>query len=279
MSVKNIFKKNQIIIFALAIMIAIAGYLNFSRDKTKESELEEAASSAVNDDLFANIDGESYSDYADISDEDELLSSEEASNDNLLVVNDPVTTEDNLVAKGEDAKGTDVADASDSKDVAKTEEDKDVPKTTDGEDAAKEGETSTDIETTAPGEAILASTTISSSYFSTARLTREQTRARNRESLMDIISNAKASEELRDKASDALMELTAISEKESSTEILLEAKGFSGAVVSIVEDSVDVIVNSPALNEQDMAIIEDVVMRKTGAEASNIVITCVVTED
>jgi stage III sporulation protein AH len=207
-----------------------------------------------------------------------LLSSE-ASNDNLLVVNDPVSTEDSLVAKGEDAKETDVAKAEDNKDVAKTEDDKEVAKAEDSKDVAKDSDTTTEVETTAPGEAILASTTISSSYFSTARLTREQTRAKNKESLLDIISNAKTSEELRDEATDALMELTAISEKESSTEILLEAKGFSGVVVSIVEESVDVIVNSPALNEQDMAIIEDVVMRKTGAEASNIVITCVVTED
>ena len=29
---KNIFKKNQIIITALAIMLAVAGYLNFSKE-------------------------------------------------------------------------------------------------------------------------------------------------------------------------------------------------------------------------------------------------------
>ncbi len=263
MKVKNIFKKNQIIIFALAIMIAIAGYLNFSRDKTKESELEEAASSSV-DKLFTEIDGDSYTDLADISDED----ISEASNDSLLVVNDPVSTEDSMVAKGDD------------KNVA--EESKDDAKAADAE--SKDAKTATDgkkseVETAAPGEAILASTTISSAYFSTAKLTREQTRAKNRESLMDIIADTNTSQELKDKASDALMELTTIAEKESSTEILLEAKGFSGAVVSIVEDSVDVIVNSTSLTDQDKAIIEDVVMRKTGADLSNIVITNVVTED
>jgi stage III sporulation protein AH len=278
MKMKNIFKKNQIIIFALAIMIAIAGYLNFSRDKTKESELEEAASSVIDDDLFAGIDGDSYGDLAeDISDEDELASSE-ASNDDLLVVNDPVTTEDNMAAVDGDKE---VADLSEEEAEAADAEGEDV-KAVDGEDAkatdATDGD-KTEVETTAPGEAILASTTISSAYFSTAKLTREQTRAKNTERLMDIISDTNSSQKLKDKASNALMELTVIAEKESSTEILLEAKGFSGAVVSIVEESVDVIVNSTSLTEQDMAIIEDVVMRKTGAEAKNIVITNVVTED
>ena len=141
-----------------------------------------------------------------------------------------------------------------------------------GEDVAK-------TENAAPGEAILASTQINSSYFSTAKLTREQTRARNKESLMGIIQDANVAQEQKDAAIDTLVALTAIAEKENSTEILLEAKGFSGVVVSIVEDSVDVIVNSTSLTEQDMAIIEDVVMRKTGAEAKNIVITNVVTEE
>lgn len=258
MKVKNIFKKNQIIIFALAIMIAIAGYLNFSKDKTKESEIEEAASSAVDDNLFAEIDGEHYSDYGDISDEDELLS-KDSSQDEILVVKDTVSTEDNIVEKQDDSKEV----ASDKSDA----------------EAANVDENASDLETTSPGEAILASTTISPSYFSTARLTREQNRARNRASLMEIISDPNTSQELRDEASDAVMELTTISEKENSTEILLEAKGYQDAVVSIVEDSVDVIVNNPSLTDQDMAIIEDVVMRKTGAKANNIAITCVVTEE
>ena len=275
MNVKNIFKKNQIIIVALAIMIAVAGYLNFSRDKTKEKELENAASTAVGDDLFANLEGESYSDYADISDEEDLASSE-AINDDLLVVNDPVTTEGNLVSKGKDDAATS-GKAEDDKvvDATKTDDKKTDDKKTDASDK----EAAKDVETTAPGEAILASTTISSSYFSTAKLTREQTRAKNKANLLDIISDKNTSQDLKDEASAALLELNSISDKESSTEILLEAKGFSGAVVSIVEESVDVIVNSPALTDQDMAIIEDVVMRKTGAEAKNIVITCVVTED
>lgn len=278
MKVKNIFKKNQIIIFALAIMIAVAGYLNFSRDKTKEGELENAASTAAGEDLFADIEGESYSDYADISEEEELASSE-ASNDNLLVVNDPVTTEGEILSK--DDKAADDKKADDKAADAKKTDGKVADETKKNDKSAETTgkETAKDVETAAPGEAILASTTISSSYFSTARLTREQTRAKNKASLLDIISDEKTTQELKDKASEALMEMNTISEKESSTEILLEAKGFSGAVVSIVEESVDVIVNSPSLTDQDMAIIEDVVMRKTGADAKHIVVTCVVTED
>ncbi|MDD5937015.1 MAG: SpoIIIAH-like family protein [Clostridiales bacterium] len=269
MKVKNIFKKNQVIIFALALMIAIAGYLNFSRDKAGEKQAEEAASSAVGDELFTQVDGESFT---DISDEDDALLSEDMQQGNMLVVNDPVTTDGELVSK-EDSAGEEVAtDPETGLEVAETGTEKATKAPEVGEDVAK-------TENAAPGEAILASTQINSSYFSTAKLTREQTRARNKESLMGIIQDASVAQEQKDAAIDTLVALTAIAEKENSTEILLEAKGFSGVVVSIVEDSVDVIVNSTSLTEQDMAIIEDVVMRKTGAEAKNIVITNVVTEE
>ena len=256
MKVQNIFKKNQIIIFALAIMICVAGYLNFSRDKTKEKAVEEDASMAVGDELFTGLDGESY---ADISDEDTDLvtvddNDDPTQGDNLITVTDPLSTDGTLASDGKTTEET-ATTLDNSEDVAANQED------------------------TNPGEAILASTTINSSYFSTAKLTREQNRAKNKETLMGIISDANVSEEQKEDALDMMVELTAISEKENSIEILLEAKGFSGVVVSIVEDSVDVIVNSPSLTDQDMAIIEDVVLRKTSVEAGKIAITNVVTED
>ena len=45
---KNMMKKNQIMITALAIMIAIAGYLNFAGSRISEEEImETGADSAV----------------------------------------------------------------------------------------------------------------------------------------------------------------------------------------------------------------------------------------
>lgn len=254
MKVKNILKKNQIIIFALALMIAVAGYLNFSRDKLKEKDAEQAASSSVGDEIFANIEGESYTDISD--EDDELLSNlgDVTGEQDVLVVNDPISTENSVTKSPEATK------------EPTQEKNSENAKTTQSENAS-------------PGEAILANTTINESYFSTAKLAREQNRAKNKENLMAIITDNTVSEGQKEEALDMMVELTAISEKENSIEILLEAKGYSGVVVSIVDDSVDVIVNAPSLTEQDMAIIEDVVLRKTEAEAANIAITNVVTEE
>ena len=70
-----------------------------------------------------------------------------------------------------------------------------------------------------------------------------------------------------------IMNMTDISEKETATENLLAAKGFNEAVVTILDDSVDVVVNAKELTEQQIAQIEDVVKRKTECQADKIVIS------
>ena len=60
---------------------------------------------------------------------------------------------------------------------------------------------------------------------------------------------------------------------ESATEQLLASKGFEDAVVSIGEDSVDVVLNYEELSSSDRAQIEDIVTRKTGYSVSQLVIS------
>lgn len=83
---KKMFKKNQVIITALAIMIAVAGYLNFTSDKplldteyedvsmegADGNEDEEEISAAVEDEIDENIDAET----------EELASVEEGGSEN-----------------------------------------------------------------------------------------------------------------------------------------------------------------------------------------------------
>ena len=61
--------------------------------------------------------------------------------------------------------------------------------------------------------------------------------------------------------------------KEAAAEMLLDAKGYTDAVVSITEDSVDVVINMSEVDEAGRAQIEDIVKRKTEVSAENIVIS------
>ena len=64
-----------------------------------------------------------------------------------------------------------------------------------------------------------------------------------------------------------------ISERESACELLLQSKGFDEAVVSITDDSADVIVNMTEITDAQRAQIEDVVQRKGNISPENIVIS------
>lgn len=70
-----------------------------------------------------------------------------------------------------------------------------------------------------------------------------------------------------------MVQMTDLAEKEAAAETLLASKGFDEAVVSLTADSADVVVNASELSDANRAQIEDIITRKTGIAAQNIVIT------
>ena len=253
---KKVFKKNQIIIAALAVMIAIAGYLNFTQ-RNGEDLADEDKSEVVDYDA----DEKTADDNLDDSDLVDLI--KEGMDVDNLVDGDSEGTKDD--------SGQQVSDTGELVVDSQSEE----GNQTDVE-ASGQGNTEDSEDKGSLGEAVLVSTTASPDYFINTRLSREQMRAKNRETLMGILENANVSEEDKAKATQEIINLTAISEKENATESLLEAKGYSDAIVRISDEGVNVIVNAISLTEQDIAQIEDITKRETGADISEIVIAPVV---
>lgn len=235
---KNMIKKNQVMITALAIMIAVAGYLNFAGTKVTDEEIMTVNGEIETDDLGNLALSEEENDYSvllDLSEED----MEQASGDIESLDSDIELT------------STDTLDD----EVAETVSDE-------------------LMEDEVPGEAVFTSSS-GVSTLSSAKLQKEQTRAQNKETLLEIINNANISETQKQEAVNSMISMTDIAEKETAAEILLEAKGFSDAIVSIDGESVDVVVNTPELTEAQRAQIEDIVIRKTGVSADAIIISTV----
>lgn len=242
---KKIFRKNQLIITTLAVMIAVAGYLNYSGEKFgTEKKTAEADSKTV-------VEDEVQLDTSDISEEDIYAKTQE-------VLGSEVAMQD---SSGGELSG----------DAVETLTDIDVPPETEEVDAPG---TTTEDTPTNPGTAVLASSS-EVGAIAQARLTREQTRAKNKEMLLDIINNSAIGEAQKQDAVQGMIDMTDIAEKEAAAEILLEAKGFTQAVVSMQESSVDVVVHASELTDVQRAQIEDIVKRKTGVSGENIVITAV----
>lgn len=104
-------------------------------------------------------------------------------------------------------------------------------------------------------------------------------RASNKETLMNMINSGNLSEEQKNDITNEMIHITEIAELENEIETLLEAKGFMGAVVSVSDDSVDVVVNLTDMSDKERAQIEDIVKRKTEISAANIVITPITDEN
>lgn len=140
--------------------------------------------------------------------------------------------------------------------------------------------TTEDEETLNPGEAVLTSTVTSSTdYASEIKLNREQTRSKNKETLNAIIENESLTDEQKTEAVAQLAAITDIAEKEVEAETLLEAKGFTNVVVSITDDTCDVVLDMGEVTDAKLSQVEDIVKRKTGVEAENIIITAINTAE
>lgn len=237
---KNMVKKNQIMITALAIMIAVAGYLNFAGTRiTDEDIMTTGADSAVISNEMPEITEDTdVAALFEISDED----IEQAENYDIESMDtEIITDQENYLEESM-------------------------------EEVMAEMSKEQISETETPGEAVFTSAS-SLDTLSGAKLAKEQVRAKNKETLLDIINNVNISEEQKQEAIDGMIALTDIAEKETAAEILLEAKGFDDVVVSIADGMVDVVVNTSELTEAQRAQIEDIIVRKTGISAENIVIS------
>ena len=251
---KKIFRKNQLVITALALMIAVAGYFSYMNNNIDDNKVAAEASADAD-----TVDGE-----YEISDEDILMESD--------IFTDEGTGEEVAAVEGTEVAdgttGTDDAAVADSTGVTTNVSTDDATVTTDATGA-------TDVEN--PGEAVLTSTSVANlDYAAEMKLNREQIRSKNKEALLEIVNNTSIDDALKQDAVNKMIAMTDIAEREAAAEMLLEAKGFTDVVVSITDDNCDVVLNMGEVTDAKRAQIEDIVKRKTNIAADKIVITPIV---
>ncbi len=256
-NMKKLFRRNQIIVTTLAVMIAAAGYLNYTGKQDLEA---------------GNVISETG--MMDISDEDILME-----NQKMLDAQggyEEIQSLDQDLSQIEEAES--MAEGSrlpqDVQQMAQAETLSDQA----GMEAGAQGGVTGDMTDAQagydnPGEAILTSGMSVSDYIAGVQLNREQVRAKNKDTLLAIINNTNIEEAAKQEAIQDMIRLTEISEKENAAETLLMAKGFSDPVVSISSEKVDVVVNAPSITDAQRAQIEDIVKRKAEVQAENIIIT------
>lgn len=217
-------KKNNIIAGVLVVMVATAGYLNFTQK-----------------DVDTQSDEVSYN-YDEILDADSVTVLADDTDGTFTAVNDTDTD-------------TETADAS--------------------EVTLDPLTAQADSQTDNTGEAVFvnADATQSDTYFVQAKLDREQSRAKQKDMLTEMINSSEIDNEQKQQFADGILEIQQRIEKETASEDMIKAKGFKDAYVRIDDETVDVVVDAETIDEQQAAQIEDIVKRKTGYSAEQIKIS------
>ena len=181
---KSLFKKNQLMITALAIMIAIAGYLQFAGTDLQEEYL------TVNDNNVYNGDTDSVDSHGvitenytldgllDLSEEDLMgLQEIESLDSDVDIIVDNYLDTGMEIAQGGTENNTETANA----------------KPDDNE---------------IPGEAVFTSNASGVAVLSEAKLLKEQTRAKNKETLLQIINSEGLTDAQKQEAVDTMVQMT-----------------------------------------------------------------------
>ena len=240
---KKMRRKNQWIITGLAVMIAVAGYLNFSgKEVTLLQPGEDVNTASVDGQNAVELEASAKDDEQILYDSDDMLSA------------NPEEASDVL---SENTKEVDTAS---------------VDQVDDATISAKVDDTIPEEIAAVDSDAVETAATVRNRVLQ-AQLTKEQNRSKNKEMLLEMINNDQLSKAEKKNATKQLLQISDFMEKEAAAEQVLSAKGYTDCMVSMSEDSVDVMVSLAEISDTDRAKIEDVVQRKTGVSINNIVIS------
>lgn len=231
---KQILKKNQIIISVIAIMLIAAGYMNYTSNE------KQALETAV------LTDSEKYAGIGDAT----LVSANVADN-NDLVNNDETQNTDN--------ENNDTSKDEDKKDEIKSNEQNTENKENYKNTVQNEVNTSTNVTETSGDQ-----------YFAELRLERDKMYSQMLESYQKILSNSQISETQKEISENEIKKINDTRNAIMIAENLIKNKGFQDLIIFINGDSISIIVKAKELKEEQIAQIQNIISRELKGEIENI---------
>ena len=231
---KQILKKNQIIISVIAIMLIAAGYMNYTSNE------KQALETAV------LTDSEKYAGI-----EDATLVSANVAYNNDLVNNDETQNTDN--------ENNDTSKDEDKKDEIKSNEQNTENKENDKNTVQNEVNTSTNVTETSGDQ-----------YFAELRLERDKMYSQMLESYQKILNNSQISETQKEISENEIKKINDTRNAIMIAENLIKNKGFQDLIIFINGDSISIIVKAKELKEEQIAQIQNIISRELKGEIENI---------
>ena len=237
---KNILKKNQIIISVIAIMLIAAGYMNYTTNTNNAMQ------------TVALTDSEQYAELGDAK----------------LVSSNPAENEVTNILNGEDNKNNTVnSETIQNNEINETSSNGEQGST----NTVNNSENVINNETTQTNGK---NSNIDSSYFTESRLSREKMYSQMIESYQKILDSSQVSDTQKEISQNEIVKINETKNAIMITENLIKNKGFEDVVLFINGNSISIIVKAQELSTEQIAQIQNIVSRELGGEIENIHISC-----
>lgn len=234
---KNLLKKNQIVLFVIGLMVIAAGYLNFTNNN---NSVETGA--LTDSEEMASI-GDARLVSGEVVDANSIdTNSTIESNTNVNDVTNIVTN-----SVSENTMANNITDATNNINTI-------------GENSQKEAD---NIETSSQAVSI-------DEYFTNSKLERDAMYSQRIENYQNILNNTNVSEAQKKTAQE---EITKINNEQNAimiAENLIKTKGIEDLVIFINGDSINVIVKGEELEKEEIAQIQNIITRELEADIGNI---------
>ena len=230
---KGLLKKNQVIIYVIALMLVTAGYLNYTTNTAEQVSTQTAMEMEANDDMQ----------IADIG--DATLVNSEAVSENQVAKDTTENTSNTNEKSTEEANG-------------------DTTQETNGN--VTQGTNTTGNNTVTQTSA----TITTDEYFTKSKLERDTMYSQMIESYEKVLNSSNSLETQKQSATEEIKKINDTKNSIMICENLISTKGFTNNIVFVNGDSISVIIGVEQLQQEEVAQIQNIISRELHAEIENI---------
>ena len=225
-------KKNQVIIYVTALMLVVAGYMNFTANGDLKSAVQ-TASSEEELDKMANI-GDA-----------QLVSSNAVSENQESISN---------VGNAKNENGNEIADT-------------ESANTTNAEKSNVANEEKNQNNTVETSTKVSNS---DDNYFSTSKLERDTMYSQMLETYENILNSSNSLETQKQSATEEIKKINDTKNSIMICENLIKTKGFENSIIFVNGESISIVVKDDQLTTEKVAQIQNIISREMNAKVENI---------
>ena len=227
----KLFKKNQIIIYVIALMLVTAGYLNYTTTNDMNSIMQTSSREEEITEM-ANI-GDAQLVSSNVSDENNLSNNQDTSN---AITNNGDRQNIEINTIKEENK----------KEEVKENNSNNASVTTSSNNNSKDD------------------------YFTNSKLERNTMYSQMLETYEKVLNSNNSLETQKQSATEEIKKINNLKNSIMICENLIQTKGFNDVVVFVNDDSISVVVATTELTKENVAQIQNIIARELKVEVDNI---------